>query len=203
MRQRLHRVGGRLAVPEVSRLSLLRVHADVSNNPLRRRNLQQLTTKIRRALVRKLRLQGVHGSDDRCALGKMRRQSSEFGVARLSERLSHGQETAAVVAVRTLGYQRCFAYTLFDQPGNAARVEYHGLGVQLRGRGTRTQLRRLLDLVLQSSEIRESTTRMQRRFQAADSNPPAVDIIEDYLEKRLSMNTNATRNSGQLSIVHT
>lgn len=69
-----------------------------------------------------------------------------------------------------------------DQPGNAARVQYHGLG--LYGRPDRTtprQIRTMIQTVLDSPTIRSRIQSMSAVFQRMESEHPALQVIESLL----------------------
>lgn len=69
-----------------------------------------------------------------------------------------------------------------DQPGNAARVIYHGLGVMGDPRRvTAPRLRRLVDEVRQAPAIRASVDAMAREFQRAEREDSAVEVVERLL----------------------
>lgn len=66
-----------------------------------------------------------------------------------------------------------------DQPGNAARVEYHGIG----SRGelettTREQLDSFLARALEDRSVREAIARMQAKFVAVEAADGGADLIE-------------------------
>jgi UDP:flavonoid glycosyltransferase YjiC (YdhE family) len=72
--------------------------------------------------------------------------------------------------------------TLMDQPGNAARVAYHRLGVvgDMR-RVTPTSVGRLLDQVLGDPGYQQRVQEMGRVFREADDRGAAIDLIEAAL----------------------
>jgi MGT family glycosyltransferase len=69
----------------------------------------------------------------------------------------------------------------FDQPGNAARVHFHGIGVRTRRPIRHEEARDLLDTISRSTTIAANIRRMQQAFQRAQSSAPAARIIESYL----------------------
>jgi MGT family glycosyltransferase len=71
-----------------------------------------------------------------------------------------------------------------DQPGNAARIAYHGLGVHLDYRRlTPTGLRAAIDLVRKTPTYRHATRRMQAHFEARRRRNEIVDVIERHLAR--------------------
>jgi UDP:flavonoid glycosyltransferase YjiC (YdhE family) len=69
-----------------------------------------------------------------------------------------------------------------DQPGNAARVVYHGLGVASDPRRVSAEtLRRLVETVGRAPAIRANVEAMAREFRRAEAEEPAVDIVERML----------------------
>lgn len=65
-----------------------------------------------------------------------------------------------------------------DQPGNAARVVYHGLGVQADRRVSRRKLEELIDHVLTSDSIRARVERMKPHFLTEEPLVRGVDLLE-------------------------
>jgi MGT family glycosyltransferase len=73
----------------------------------------------------------------------------------------------------------------FDQPGNAARVEFHGIGLRCVERCYDGKLvRRLLDLVYGSPSIRQNLARMRRIFEAAEQESRGAQLVEKLLARR-------------------
>lgn len=73
----------------------------------------------------------------------------------------------------------------FDQPGNAARIEYHGLGVRcIDAQFDHDEVRRLLNCIYQTPSIVDNVRRMQRLFQSAEQEDRAVKLIEHLLSAR-------------------
>lgn len=69
-----------------------------------------------------------------------------------------------------------------DQPGNAARVVYHGLGVMGDPRRVTVEtLRALVDQVHRTPSIRSNVEAMSREFRRAEEEDRAVDIVERLL----------------------
>jgi zeaxanthin glucosyltransferase len=66
-----------------------------------------------------------------------------------------------------------------DQPGNAARVVHHSLGVRESFRGmTASKLLRAVERVRASEPIASATRRMQMEFQRAELASPGADLLE-------------------------
>jgi MGT family glycosyltransferase len=73
----------------------------------------------------------------------------------------------------------------YDQPGNAARVVYHGLGARLRLKSLSTrELGRLIDTVLEDPSYSAQAKLMSKRFVELENRAPAVEIIESVLAGR-------------------
>jgi zeaxanthin glucosyltransferase len=73
-----------------------------------------------------------------------------------------------------------------DQPGNAARVVYHGLG--LAGdveRSSVADLRELVSRALTEPSFRAQTARMQQRFREIEDGPRGADTAEGLFKPRL------------------
>ncbi|QBD77045.1 hypothetical protein EPA93_13940 [Ktedonosporobacter rubrisoli] len=69
-----------------------------------------------------------------------------------------------------------------DQPGNSARVVYHGLG--LRGdmrRDSSAEIARKVDLVLGNPAYRANVEKMRLHFQQCHDSPKCAEIIESFL----------------------
>ncbi|MBZ4336320.1 nucleotide disphospho-sugar-binding domain-containing protein [Corallococcus sp. AS-1-12] len=70
----------------------------------------------------------------------------------------------------------------YDQPGISARVVRHGLGVRASPASvTAETLLSLLDEVVTVPRYRENLRRFRARFEAAERERPAADVIEDFL----------------------
>jgi UDP:flavonoid glycosyltransferase YjiC (YdhE family) len=72
-----------------------------------------------------------------------------------------------------------------DQPGNAARVVFHGLG--LRGDHRRdgpAEIRRKLDALTADAAIRERVRRMREAFVRADEERAAAAFVERFLREQ-------------------
>jgi MGT family glycosyltransferase len=73
----------------------------------------------------------------------------------------------------------------YDQPGNAARVVYHRLGVRLPLKKLSTrELGRLIDAVLEDPGYAARAKRMSERFAELETRAPAVEIVERALSGR-------------------
>jgi zeaxanthin glucosyltransferase len=73
----------------------------------------------------------------------------------------------------------------YDQPGNAARVVYHGLGALLPLRKLSTlELGRLIDAVLEDPSYSARVMLMSKRFVELENHAPSVEIIESALAGR-------------------
>jgi MGT family glycosyltransferase len=71
----------------------------------------------------------------------------------------------------------------FDQPGNAARVEFHGIGLRCVAQRYDAKLvRRLLDAVHGNPSIRQNVSRMRRVFEAAERETRGAQLVEQLLE---------------------
>jgi zeaxanthin glucosyltransferase len=74
-----------------------------------------------------------------------------------------------------------------DQPGNAARIHYHGIGIRLSIR--RTTGVRVLDLVselVDNPSYKENIRRIRRAFELQRQQQSAADVIESMLTRRSS-----------------
>jgi MGT family glycosyltransferase len=69
----------------------------------------------------------------------------------------------------------------FDQPGNAARVRYHGLGVMGSLAATPDQIHELVSQVLRDEQFSARARAMAAVFQARKDAHAAVTTIEQYL----------------------
>ena len=75
---------------------------------------------------------------------------------------------------------------LWDQPGNAARVEYHGLGTRcVKSAPSARELRQLLDFA-QAADIRNNISIMRRRFQQEQDAAAGASIVERYHHDAIS-----------------
>ncbi|NOK15672.1 nucleotide disphospho-sugar-binding domain-containing protein [Corallococcus carmarthensis] len=73
----------------------------------------------------------------------------------------------------------------YDQPGISARVVHHGLGVRAAPGGvTPEALLALLDEVTTVPRYRENLRRFRARFDAAEQELPAADVIENFLHRQ-------------------
>src|SRR5205085_4052130 len=73
----------------------------------------------------------------------------------------------------------------YDQPGNAARVVYHGLGARLPLKKLSTrELGRLIDAVLEDPSYSARAKLMSKRFVELENRAPAVEIVESVLAGR-------------------
>nr|BBH87753.1 hypothetical protein KTC_25040 [Thermosporothrix sp. COM3] len=71
-----------------------------------------------------------------------------------------------------------------DQPGNAARVVYHGLG--LRGnirKESSEEIAQKVDLLLENSSYRTNLERMRQRFLQEQASLRGVEIVEAFLKE--------------------
>lgn len=66
-----------------------------------------------------------------------------------------------------------------DQPGNAARIVYHGLG--LRGTPSAEAVRADLRRILEDGPMRERVQAFSRRFRQLESERPSLRIVESLL----------------------
>ncbi|WP_426751167.1 glycosyltransferase [Myxococcus sp. Y35] len=72
----------------------------------------------------------------------------------------------------------------YDQPGISARVVHHGLGVRKAPeRLTPRSLLWLLDEVIQAPRYRQNLRSFRARFEAAEQQRPAADVIEGFLNR--------------------
>jgi MGT family glycosyltransferase len=77
--------------------------------------------------------------------------------------------------------------TTSDQPGNAARVVYHKLGMMGDiGKVTAEQIRSMVQAMLEDSSYRERTEAMGRKFKEMDAGNKGVEFVEDLLASRAS-----------------
>ncbi len=75
----------------------------------------------------------------------------------------------------------------FDQPGNAARVEYHGLGRRVDvKRSTREQLTRVIRAVLFEPSYRRKISRFRDASLTLEPPSLAADVIEAILHRPTS-----------------
>lgn len=72
----------------------------------------------------------------------------------------------------------------FDQPGNAARVEFHSLGLRALGPICPIVIRSLLDQLIRSPEIFANVRRMGDIFRREQSDAPGATVIESYIRPR-------------------
>jgi MGT family glycosyltransferase len=69
-----------------------------------------------------------------------------------------------------------------DQPGNAARVKYHGLGLVARPRGVSVgQILALVDTVESDPAFKAKAESMARVFREAEESAPGVRVVEQLL----------------------
>lgn len=72
-----------------------------------------------------------------------------------------------------------------DQPGNAARIVHHGLGLRADVRETReAALSDLLDLLVRAKSFRAQARAMQARFQTVERGMRGVELVEAALSTR-------------------
>jgi zeaxanthin glucosyltransferase len=70
----------------------------------------------------------------------------------------------------------------YDEPGNAARVVYHGLGLQLdREQVSPVTLGNSIDRLLNDSSFLANARRMSQKFREMEQRSPACEIIEKML----------------------
>lgn len=70
----------------------------------------------------------------------------------------------------------------FDQPGNAARVAFHRVGVRcLEKRPSAAHIRALIDTALTDTAIRSSLSAMQDVFRSEQRQDAGVAIVESYI----------------------
>jgi len=72
----------------------------------------------------------------------------------------------------------------FDQPGNVARVTYHGLG--LKGdfkKISQKELQGLIEEVTSNPKYRERIKAMQKYFMEIEEAKPSVKLIEEFIAK--------------------
>ena len=75
----------------------------------------------------------------------------------------------------------------YDQPGNAARVLYHGLGVRSRFDKVSTSgLGRLMESVVENPSFGERARRMAASFVDAQARAPSVGVVESLIANRLA-----------------
>jgi len=69
-----------------------------------------------------------------------------------------------------------------DQPGNAARIVYHGLGLMGEiGKVNALQLRTMVQTVLEDPCFKERTQAMGDKFREMDDCQRGVEIVEDLI----------------------
>lgn len=69
-----------------------------------------------------------------------------------------------------------------DQPGNAARIVYHGLGLAGEiGKVDAQQLRTMVQTVLEDPSFKERTQTMRERFQEMADCQKGVEIVESLI----------------------
>ncbi|CAM2065373.1 UDP-glucoronosyl and UDP-glucosyl transferase [Sulfidibacter corallicola] len=84
----------------------------------------------------------------------------------------------------------------FDQPGTAARVVYHGLGLMGRIKGLQAEsLLPSIDRVLDDPSFRAKLAAMNEAFRKSRESEAAVKVIEDRLASIMEM-----RNSGEVEV---
>jgi len=70
----------------------------------------------------------------------------------------------------------------YDEPGNAARVVYHGLGLQLnREQVSPVTLGSSIDRLLNEGSFLANARRMSQKFVEMEQRSPACEIIEKML----------------------
>jgi UDP:flavonoid glycosyltransferase YjiC (YdhE family) len=70
----------------------------------------------------------------------------------------------------------------YDEPGNAARVVYHGLGLRLdRGQVSPDTLGNSIDRLLNDGSFLANARRMSQKFIEVEQRSPACEIIEKML----------------------
>ena len=71
----------------------------------------------------------------------------------------------------------------FDQPGNAARVAFHGIGIRISANAGAT-IGRVVDGALEDETMRVATHAMRRRFAEADAAGDGLELVERLLPIR-------------------
>jgi MGT family glycosyltransferase len=73
----------------------------------------------------------------------------------------------------------------YDEPGNAARVVYHGLGLREQFKNiSALTLGRLMDTVLKDSSYKARAELMSKKFVELENRAPAIEIIERMIAGR-------------------
>ena len=104
-------------------------------------------------------------------------------VSRVARRSSSDQPSD--ITAREAGSAACSSAGSSDQPGNAARVVYHGVG--LRGDHRRDgpeEIRRKLDALVADAGIRERVLRMRQAFVRCDEERAAAAFVDRFLRER-------------------
>jgi len=71
-----------------------------------------------------------------------------------------------------------------DQPGNAARVSYHGLGVVVSPRDLSShRIEQLIDIVLHDARYRAAMDRMRSAIEARRASHTCADILSDMIHR--------------------
>jgi zeaxanthin glucosyltransferase len=102
-------------------------------------------------------------------------------MARAAVCLTHGGSNTVLAALEA-GVPLIVAPVAFDQPGNAARVVHHRVGMHIPlSRLTARRLRRALGHLIADTEIRRRAARLGREVAEARGAAHAVDLIERHL----------------------
>jgi zeaxanthin glucosyltransferase len=76
-----------------------------------------------------------------------------------------------------------------DQPGNAARIQHHGLGLVANVRLTMTsEITAMLDALVHDGSFRRSVRALREKLQVVESNHVGADLIERVARSRCPSN---------------
>lgn len=74
-----------------------------------------------------------------------------------------------------------------DQPGNAARVVHHGLGLAVDvAKASAAELREMIERLVHGAGFRERTANMQARFRELEASAPGANIVAKLVEATAS-----------------
>jgi zeaxanthin glucosyltransferase len=104
---------------------------------------------------------------------------------RASLMVSHGGFSGVKESI-FMGVPMVVVPMFYDQPGNAARVVYHKLGVRGRMKDmSAIELGRLMDAVLEDHSYSARMKLMSRRFVELQRQAPSIDVVERALAGKI------------------
>ena len=113
-------------------------------------------------------------------------EAPQIGIlARASLMVSHGG-IGGVKEATFMGVPMILIPLFYDQPGNAARVVYHGLGERLPlKRLNAPELSKLIHKVIEDPSYGANVKAMSKKFRAVEEQTPSIEIIEKALNHQL------------------